>query len=231
MNNITISRLTEVLLEAEGAELGNVECTEAPSEAFARRMRRLAEHPEKYSKNRRTKKIVIILIAAALILTGCTAIKPIRTAIANFIITIFDNGSFVDKSTDKNGKDRITEFYAPAFIPEGYEIFRERIDRVNDGRAVEYDIEYIKGDKHIVFSQLNNSTALSLNTENTEMKSFTVNDIECLYFSNLGLCDYLWEKDGYRFILSVPNEIGLETAKKIIESVKKTNLQTINNYF
>lgn len=222
MNDITKSRLVDALLEAEGVELENTKCVSMPSSAFSRRIQRIAEHPEKYTKKRRVKKIVIILIAAAVILTGCTAIKPIRTSIANFIVTIFKNGSYIDKSMDKTGKNSITEFYSPAFITDGYEFIRENIERLNSGRVVAYDIEYIKDDKKIVFSQFIKSSSLTLNTENTEMKSLTFNDIECLYYSNLGFGYYLWEKDGYRFILSAPDEINLETAKKIIESVKKS---------
>ena len=220
MNNITISRLTEVLLEAEGAELGNVECTEAPSEAFARRMRRLAEHPEKYTKNLRNKKIIIILIAAAIILTGCTAIKPIRTAIADFIITIFDNGSFVDKSTDKNGKDRITEFYSPGFIPEGYEFVGEEINKFNDNLIINRDLKYKNGDKMLYFIQLEAKSTMTLDTENAEIKTFKVNNIECMSSRNINCYIVIWEQYGYRFILEMPNDMPEKTASDIIKSLK-----------
>lgn len=220
MNNITKSCLTDALLEAEGAELGNVECTEAPSEAFARRMRRLAEHPEKYSKNRRTKKIVIILIAAALILTGCTAIKPIRTAIANFIITIFDNGSFVDKSTDKNGKDRITEFYTPAFIPEGYELVEDKVNIINDDVVISHHIKYYKSGSILYFSQFEAKSTLTLDTENAEIKTFIVGNIECMSSRNINCYIVIWEQYGYRFSLEMPNDMPEKTASDIIKSLK-----------
>ena len=221
MNDITKSRLVDALLEAEGVELENTKCVSVPSSAFSHRIQRIAEHPEKYTKKCRAKKIVIILIAAAIILTGCTAIKPVRTAIANFIITVFEKYTSVGKSTDANAKDRITEFYSPVFIPEGYEIVQKNIDRLNDGKAVEYYIEYINGDKNIVFSQVTPKTTMALNTENTELKTVSIGDIECMNIMNMGRSDFIWEQNGYRFLLSVPDEIDLETAKKIIESVEK----------
>ena len=49
------SLLVNALLEAEGAELESVECTAVPSSSFSRRIKRIAAHPEKYSK-RRVKK-------------------------------------------------------------------------------------------------------------------------------------------------------------------------------
>ncbi|MBR4257104.1 MAG: DUF4367 domain-containing protein [Clostridia bacterium] len=224
MNNITKSCLTEVLLEAEGAELGNVECTEAPSEAFARRMQRLAEHPEKYSKNRRTKKIVIILIAAAVILTSCTAIKPIRTAIANFIVTIFEKGSFIDKSEDIKAKDRITEFYSPKFIPEGYELIEDRIDKFNENIIIGRYLKYTDDNKIMYFIQSEAKSTVTLDTENADIKTFMVNDVECMSSRNLNCYIVIWEQFGYRFSLETPKETTEETAKKIIESVEKIEL-------
>lgn len=221
MNDTAKSRLVYALLEAEGAELVNTECTSVPSNAFSQRIRRLAEHPKKYTKKHRIKKIVIILIAAAVLLTGCTAIKPVRTAIANFIITVFEKYSSVDKSTDANAKDRITEFYSPGFIPEGYEFVGEEINKFNDNLIINRDLKYKNDYKELSFTQVAAKSTMTLNTENTELKTVSIGDIECMYYSNIGLCDYLWEQNGYRFILSVPDEIDLETAKKIIESVEK----------
>ena len=221
MNDTVKSRLVYALLEAEGAELESFGCTAAPSNAFSQRIRRLAEHPEKYTKKHRIKKIVIILIAAAVLLTGCTAIKPVRTAIANFIITVFEKYSSVDKSTDANAKDRITEFYSPGFIPEGYEFVGEEINKFNDNLTINRDLKYKNDYKELSFTQVVAKSTTTLNTENTELKTVSIGDIECMYYSNIGLCDYLWEQNGYRFILSVPDEIDLETAKKIIESVEK----------
>lgn len=220
MNDTAKSLLVDALLEAEGAELVNTECTSVPSNAFSQRIRRLTEHPEKYTKKHRIKKIVIILIAAAVLLTGCTAIKPVRTTIANFIISIFNAHSFVDKNMEKNSNDRITEYYSPKFIPEGYEIVEDEINKISEDHVISRDIKYEKDGKELYFTQLTEKANITLNTENTELNSFSINNIECLYYSNLGLNDYLWEQNGYRFILSVPDEINLETAKKIIESVK-----------
>ena len=222
MNNITKSCLTDALLEAEGAELENVECTEVPSKAFSHRMQRLAEHPEKYSKNRRTKKIVIILIAAAFILTGCTAIKPIRTAIANFIITIFDNGSFVDKSTDKNGKDRITEFYTPGYIPEEYELVDDKLNEFKEDFVIGRYLKYKNGNMILCFSQLEAKSTTTLDMENAEIKTFIVNGVECVSSRNINCYIVIWEQYGYRFRLEMPEDTTEETAKKIIESAKKS---------
>ena len=224
MNSITISRLTDALLEAEGAELENVGCTATPSTAFLRRIQRLAEHPEKYAKSRRAKKTVIILIAAALILTGCTAIKPVRTVIADFIVTIYKEGSFVDKSTDKNGKKRITEFYTPAFIPEGYEFVEEIKNKLKEDYTVNRYLKYKNGDEELIFCQLTVQTSLTLDTENAVIKTFTVNGIECMSSENTDNYIVVWEQYGYRFMMTMPAEITEETAKRIIESVEKVEV-------
>lgn len=222
MNNITKLRLADALLEAEGAELVNMECTFVPSNSFSHRIQRLAEHPEKYTKNSRVKKIVIILIAAAIILTGCTAIKPVRTAIANFVITIFNNGSFVDKGTDKNGKDRITEFYTPGYIPEGYELVDDKLNKLDEDFIIGRYLKYKNGNMILCFSQLDAKTAMTLDTEKAEIKTFMVNGVECMSSRNINCYIIIWNQFGYRFYLEMPKETTEETAKKIIESVEKS---------
>ncbi len=222
MNDTVKSRLVYALLEAEGAELESFGCTAAPSNAFSQRIRRLAEHPEKYTKKHRIKKIVIILIAAAVLLTGCTAIKPVRTTIANFIITVFEKYSSVDKSTDANAKDRITEFYSPGFIPEGYEFVEEEIDKLNEELIITRDLKYIKGSKELCFTQLIAKATMTLDTENAEIKTFKVNGIKCMSSKNDDGYHIIWDQYGYRFLLSTSADFTEETAKKIIESVKKS---------
>ncbi len=218
MNNIIKSNLINALLEAEGAELENVECIAVPSKAFSHRMQRLAEHPEKFAKNRRVKKAVIILIAAAIILTGCTAIKPIRTTIVNFIITIFEKGSTVDKA--KNGTTEITELYSPKYIPVGYELYDESIDTSKTGKIKNYILEYKNADSEIHFIQFTANSSMTINTENTEPEIIKAGEIECMCYTNMGRRDFIWEQNGYRFTLSTPDNLLEETVIKIIESVR-----------
>ncbi len=221
MNDITKSRLVDALLEAEGVELENTKCVSMPSSAFSHRIQHIVENPEKYTKKRRVKKIVIILIAAAIILTGCTAIKPVRTAIANFIITVFEKYSSVDKSTDANAKDRITEFYSPGFIPEGYEFVGEEINKFNDNLIINRDLKYKNDYKELSFTQVAAKSTMTLDTENADVKSFIVNGIECMSLKNENCYIVVWEQNGYRFRLTMPEETTEETAKLIIESVEK----------
>ncbi|MBR6922530.1 MAG: DUF4367 domain-containing protein [Clostridia bacterium] len=221
MNDTAKSRLVYALLEAEGAELVNTECTFVPSNAFSQRIRRLAERPERYTKKSRVKKIVIILIAAAILLTGCTAIKPVRTAIANFIITIFEKGSFIDKSEDKKANDRITEFYSPKFIPEGYELVEEKTDKTKADRIILRVLEFKCGDNELSLYQLTSKSTMTLDTENSEIKTFRVNEIECMSSKNDDGYHIIWDQYGYRFLLSMSADFTEETAIKIIESVEK----------
>ena len=221
MNNVTRSYIVDTLLEAEGAELKSVTVINKPSESFSRRIRRISVHPEQYEKKHRGKKIVIILVAAALVLTACTAIKPIRTAIANFIITIFEKGSFVDKNTDINGNDSIAEFYSPRFIPDEYTFVGEEINKYNEELVVSRELKFIKGTKELYFTQLTSTATMTLDTENAEIKTCIVNGIECMSSKNANCYIIIWKQNGYRFRLTMSEDITEETAKKIIESVKR----------
>ena len=171
MTDSAKSLLINALLEAEGAELDAVSAASEPSNAFSSRIQRLADHPEKYTKKRRAKKIVIILIAAAIILTGCTAIKPVRSTIANFIVTILEKGSFIDKSEDKKVKDRVTEFYSPKFIPEGYELVEEKTDKTKADRIILRVLEFKCGDNELSLYQLTSKSTMTLDTENAVIKT------------------------------------------------------------
>ena len=213
------SLLVNVLLEAEGAELESVECTAVPSPSFSRRIERIAAHPEKYSK-RRVKKRFIFLIAAALILTGCAAIKPVRTKIANFIVTVFEKGSDIDPSAGKNAKSVITEFYTPAFIPDGYVLVDEKAEKFDDGRVYYRDLTYQSGNKIIRFAQMPAKDAISIDTENAEITTVTVNGADCMCIKKTDRVFVVWEKDGYRFILTIYDDLPDITITKIVEKVK-----------
>ena len=220
MNDTAKSLLVDALLEAEGAELESFGCTAAPSNAFSQRIRRLAEHPEKYTKKHRIKKIVIILIAAAIILTGCTAIKPVRMKIASFIVTVFDKGSSIGQSTDKKAKTIITEFYTPAFIPDGYIFVDEKITRYDDGTIFSRTLIYEKGEKKLMFDQIPAHGGMTINTENAEITKIKINGIECLYARKTDHIYVAWENEGYKFLLTLHEDISENTIIKIIESVK-----------
>ncbi len=219
MNNITISRLTEVILEAEGAELASVDCAAVPSPSFSRRIERIAGHPEKYANGRRVKKRIIFLIAAALILTGCTAIKPIRTTIANFIVTIYEKYMSIEQNRSEISKSTIEAVYSPEYIPDNYVIVKES-DETADHFIIAHIIEYKNNEKTLRFSQHPANASMSLDTESAETKTLKADnfDIMCIYKN--GILTVVWEYDGYRFRMVTQDDFSEETIMKITKSVK-----------
>lgn len=220
MNDTVKSRLVYALLEAEGEELESVSCTASPSKAFSRRVQRFAENPEKYAKKRRVKKRFIFLIAAALILTGCTAIKPVRMKIANIAVTILEKYTRVGQNRNKNAKSVITEFYTPAFIPDGYVLVEEKVVKFDDGTIIRRELKYEKDEKTLTFDQIPAHGGMTIDTENAEITKIKINGIECLYARKTNLIFVAWENEGYKFLLSICEEIPESTIIKIVENVK-----------
>ena len=74
------------------------------------------------------------------------------------------------------------------------------------------------------FIQSEAKSTVTLDTENADIKTFMVNDVECMSSRNLNCYIVIWEQFVYRFSLETPKETTEETAKKIIESVEKIEL-------
>lgn len=104
------------------------ECTEDAkcSRRHYARMRRIlgvAVLPATSRKMKIKRRVIAALVAAVLLLTGCT-VYAYREEIRAFIETIFDDHIEVkyNNGEDTTSLDAISEYYTLGYVPEGYEL-------------------------------------------------------------------------------------------------------------
>ena len=96
----------------------------------------------------RTRKIVAILVAAALLLVSCAIIY--RNEIRDFIEEIYESFAIVTYSDEENEEMIIEEVYVLTYLPEGYTLDKTEIASVvsrsaflnSDGDTILFD-QYI----------------------------------------------------------------------------------------
>lgn len=169
-------------------------------------------------RKRFTKKsVVALLIAAALLLAGCTA-YVYREQIGNFFIEILD-GNIVGEfgSDDKSGEKvtEVCEIYTIDYIPDGYEKRKE----IDTPRRVSYEWENNFGDKLFFEQRLYDSTVYHIDGENGESQTIQIDGIS-VYFRKLNSLNYyIWDNGTYAFILKTTAEFSEAEMVKIIKSV------------
>ena len=112
------------------------------SAEFERKMQRLINMEKKpyyYLINTVGKRVACIVIAALIALTSITfGVKAIREAVIDFFVETFEKFSIVgfkDEDIPENNKT-IETYYAPTYIPEGYELVLD--EKLEANRLLKY---------------------------------------------------------------------------------------------
>lgn len=166
------------------------------------------------------RTVAAILIAAALLLAGCTAVVY-KEKIGNFFTTAFETcikGYFV--SDDSENNSIIEEYYTLTYVPEGYELVDE-LSTQAFSRFRWNNNNY----KMIVFEQyLLDTTQFTLNAESgyTSVVEYADLILYCRTIDNYKY--YIWCDDNYSYSLKVCVEIDDNELYQILDGVfQKTN--------
>ena len=212
-NNIALFKLALTEGISNRIDRQIAECTEpvTPSPAHLAAMRKIIKSSSKAITMRR---LIAILVAAALLLTGCAIVY--RNEIRDFIEEICDSFVKVNFSdTDDTGK-RIEDIYELTYIPEGY--------------VLESSVEYSTRVKYIYANS--DGKKIRFTQELLDTISFYA-DIEIGYNKVVGISlydvyckdtkehiGYMWNDGKYMFRLTMEAEISTEELKLIIEGIK-----------
>ena len=144
------------------------------------------------------RRVVAALIAAVLLLTGCTA-YAYRVEIREFFETIFDdhvevkyNGGEQSKSTDA-----ISKYYTLGYVPEGYELVSET-EKLS---KIKYKWEDSNGN-YILFEQCHvDSTLFGMDNKTEDWEVVQIGSQDMYHrFSNVYY--YLWNDGVYAYRLT-----------------------------
>ena len=121
--------LSEAMAQKYDEELSECEENAICSQKHYDKMQKIIGRNICRSKKRLTKKsLIAIIVAAALLLTGCTAAYIYRDEIRDFVEEIYDE--FIKLTYDdeeQNPVGGIKEQYELTYVPEGYEKTNEKI--------------------------------------------------------------------------------------------------------
>ncbi len=145
-----------------------------------------------------------------------TQVDALRKVFTNIRLDIFEKYSVITPSEDSQVPEKIEEIYEITYDLSGYEVVYEKLDDTSNF------IEYVKNDVSIDFTQYVKGTVVHLNTENADIQTIMINEIEAIYFIDYKNYQYLtWENEEYFFVLisNVEKDMFFDIAKSV-EKVK-----------
>ena len=163
-----------------------------------------------------SKRLLAAILAAALLLTGCT-VYAYRTEIKEFFVEIYEKHIRVTYDTDKNnlmGKN-ITKAYRATYIPEGYEL----VEEVNTKVDVSYKWKDLNGNIIILQQKVFDGTGFFVDAEqgntciiNCEQYEVYCRVIDVLYY-------YIWTNQDYVFTLTSTTQLSNNKLLEIINGI------------
>lgn len=156
------------------------------------------------------KRIIAILIAAALLLTSCGIFfrNEIREIFEDFFVKITYSG-------DETGTDTIEEVYKLGYLPEGYSIKIEKITPVR----IQYKLINENGD-YIWFEQkLIDRTDFYADSESGYSHIKDIDDYE-VYYKNIDKKHvYIWNDGNYSIFIRSSLELPTSEIFKILKEI------------
>lgn len=162
-------------------------------------------------------RLLIGILIAALILTGCTA-YVYRNEIKEFFVEIYEKHIWVTYDDDSKTTMRYEALtpYQVAYIPDGYELVNESITPLD----VFYEWQDLNGDV-ITFQQtVFDGADFYFDAEhgNTEIINYEQYKIYCRIFDNIYY--YIWNDGNYVLTLDSTVQLSNDELFKIIKGIK-----------
>ena len=187
------------------------------SEAFEKKMQKLISVQKKsyfYLINTVGKRVAIIVLALVISLTATAfSVKAIREAVIEFFIETFTTHS--DVSVEGNGIPLDIEFKRaePQYLPEGYVVSR---DLSNENSCY---IVYVDSEENSIYylQYINDGTAVSVDTEDVEIKTVYINGLEGIMYENKGFNKIVFGDETYFY--TIYGRISMDELLKIAESI------------
>ena len=162
--------------------------------------------PRKITK----KGLAAILLAAALLLTGCAVF---RNEIRDFFVEVYE--TFIEISFKQGENQSITETYGLSYMLDGY----VQTDEKSSPSMVHY--RYTNQEEHIItFEQvLLDGSSYNIDAEHGDDAFLTVDDDQIYYRNTDQYHVYIWTDDKYA--LSIHSDVSLTTddLEKLVRGV------------
>ena len=161
------------------------------------------------------RRIALIAIIAALFLTGCVAIKPVREAILNYWSEITDVSTTIHMQREDDG-DEIQFEVIKMTPPEGYSVVTEEIDK----EFGSYSCEYVGPNGEFLYwgQERIHTSAVNINTENAKVYQIKIRELEVTCVVKDGSDHVYWMDDTcfYHLIGDCDVEVLIKMAEKML---------------
>jgi len=211
--------LAEAFAEKFDEELAACEETAACSQEHYDKMQKIINSSRSAPKRKFSRKsLVAIIIAAALLLTGCAA-YICRNEIRDFVEDVYEKFVRLTYSeSDEQSSAEINEFYELTYVPEGYELVKEIVNHVN----IFYKFENDSGN-FLIFQQGiidNAKSGLDIEQGNTLFYESSEYKVYCRELDTS--LHYIWNDGEYS--LRLTSSVALDEAEleKIVLGISKT---------
>ncbi len=219
-NNLSILKkaLAVIAEEEEAALPADSEVSHITfSKEFEIKMERLIKQQKRsyYSLiNTVGKRVACVIIAIILAITTATfSVKALREAVINFLLETFEKFSTVSFNEESN--DFIDTYYAPTYIPQGYEL------KQAEKLATYHRLQYVSKNSYIYFSQNTRDNYLVyLDTEDFGKEILTVSGLGAYIFEKENKTVLFWSDNKYGYTITATERLSKEEMIKIAESVK-----------
>jgi hypothetical protein len=211
--------VAEGLVEKYDAQIATIDENVVCSKRHNRRMQRILEGKSPTNGRISKKTIGAILLAAALLLTGCTA-YVFRNEIRDFFVTAYD--SFIKVTFDndgQDGEDRIEDVYYPSYVPEGYELITEDVSSL----VVVYIYRNPEGDVLMFEQYLLDESNHFIDSEHGTAELRTIDDYNFYYKTIDQQYHYIWNDGKYAMILTSDAAISDEDLIKLFNGFTSAN--------
>ena len=163
------------------------------------------------------RRIVAIIIAAALIFALSVTAFAFRDSIKKFFFYIYD-GYVVVSSNNESADERplnIDRPYVTSGIPEGY----EKVVDTNVGTIAQQC--WVSDTGAIVLQQtINVNSTSSTSNENGIVKEVRIGNRDTYMIHSQGSYTFHWEEAGYLFMLSASDTLSYDTVIALVENVR-----------
>ena len=208
--------VAEGLVEKYDAQIATIDENVVCSTRHTKRMKQILAG-QTPTHNRISKKTIgAILLAAALLLMGCTAYE-FRNEIRDFFVKAYD--SFVKVTFDpkqQGGKGSIEVVYHLSYIMEGYELVREEAASTD----IIYEYKNLAGNMLTFEQYLLDGTNIILDSEHGYAELREVKDYR-VYYKFDGLRHiYIWNDGLYALMLISSTELSDEDLINLLNGIE-----------
>ena len=161
----------------------------------------------------RMKRIIAILVAAALLLTGCGIIfhNEIRDFVEN-VYELFVEISFSEKDSTGN---EIEQIYEPTYIPEGYVLEEYVTLPVN----IFYKYSNQNGDIIYIEQYVLDGTYFVVDSETGYSEINNIHTYDVYYRTAYDVDHYLWNNGSYAFMIKSTAKLSVDELILMIDGI------------